>query len=109
MKKNSIKLIRISSIILLLSLILTACVTAPTSSPSNPDELENIRVQTTEAVITVFKTEEFALPNCEGTGELSQSLGTQTSIRKSVTIGSRASLSGGGEVGITAAAKHLQQ
>jgi hypothetical protein len=45
------------------------------------------------------------LPNCGGSSELSQSLGTQTSVKKVTGIGAKATASVGGEVGISAAAK----
>ena len=59
-----------------------------------------IKIKEAEAVKTVVGTEEFPLPNCGGTSELSQSLGTQTTVQKSVAVGAKATTTVGGEVDI---------
>jgi hypothetical protein len=50
-------------------------------------------------------TEEFPLPNCGGSSELSQTLGAQASIKKTVTVGGTATISAGGEVPISSVIK----
>jgi len=53
-----------------------------------------------DAVETVVDAEEIPLPNCGGTGELSQSLSSQTMVKRSVSVGTRATTSVGEEVEI---------
>jgi hypothetical protein len=97
------KLNVILSLVIVLSLALSAC--GGESVPEEPEDISNIRVQEAEAVKTVVGTEEFPLPNCGGTSELSQSLGTHTTVQKSVTIGAKATTTAGGEVNIPEVAK----
>lgn len=63
-------------------------------------DVQDILVQVTEPIQTTTKTEQFPLPNCGGTDRLVQSLGTYASASRSATLGSKATLVGGGEVGI---------
>jgi len=73
----------------------------PTITPSTSTAtISNIRVERAEAVKSPGQTEDFPLPNCGGTGELAQSLGTQFTVQKSVTIGTKATASTGAEVEI---------
>ncbi len=92
------------SITILVSLFLGACQSTPTAQPANQNtqnsSVENIRVTTVQPSESLVKTESFPLPNCGGTGEIRQTLGSTTSITKSVTLGGKATVRGGGEVGI---------
>jgi hypothetical protein len=72
-----------------------------TSGQQAPNgEIEDIHVVNTESVESRVDTETFGLPNCGGTGEIHQTLGTHASIFKSVTVGVKATIKGGGEVEI---------
>jgi len=106
MKKNVKKLHIILAVVMVISL-LSACQTAepPSRKPVEVDDIENIRVRTVEATESVVDVEKFNLPNCGGTGELTQSLGTQASVLKGVTIGAKATTMAGGEVAIPQTAK----
>ena len=105
MDANTIKLIHRSSAMILLTLLITSCVTTPTPPGPSADEVTNIQVQPTENVETEGVTEEITLPNCGGTSDLTRSLASQSGLKKSVTIGSKASGSAGAEVGVSAVAK----
>jgi len=70
---------------------------APTVSESPSEQVSNVQVKTVSPNIIEGKVEEFPLPNCGGTGPLKQSLGTQVSVSKSVTIGGKATGSAGAE------------
>ncbi|NOG76359.1 MAG: hypothetical protein HND45_10755 [Chloroflexi bacterium] len=102
----------ISLSVIFLLLVVSGCQPAPTPI-DNPQptittgggEVQNIRVEKASPQRTVSSSEEFPLPNCGGTEKLTQTLGTQVSVSKSVQMGSTVSLSGGGEVGVSAAAK----
>ena len=102
-----------SLLAIFLMVIVSSCQSAPTvistpqtNSPSNGNsEVQNISVDTVSAQRTPGTTEEFPLPNCGGTGKLTQSLGTQVSVTKKVEMGATASIKGGGEVGISETAK----
>lgn len=79
---------------------------AVVSQDTNPEsDINNVLVRYTDPEKSIGETEEFPLPNCGGTGELTQSLGTQASVRKGVTIGARASAVGGAEYSIPQATK----
>ena len=69
--------------------------------------ISNIRVNDAvpEEAPIQGNTEEFPLPNCGGTGELRQTLGTHVSVSKSVEVGVKATVTGGGEVAIPETAK----
>lgn len=91
---------------LLFAVILSACQpVAPTSSPEQNNTVENVHVIVTEPTESLIDTEDFPLPNCGGTSELRQTLGTQASVTKSVTIGGKATLKGGAEADIPELAK----
>lgn len=92
------------STILLVSVFLGSCQPAPTEQPANQNAqnnaVENIRVTTVQPSESLVKTETFPLPNCGGTGEIHQTLGSTASITKSVTLSGKATVRGGGEAGI---------
>lgn len=96
----------------LLLLIISGCQPASTST-DNPqpnittggEEVQNIQVGKAPPRRSVSSSEEFPLPNCGGTEKLTQTLGTQVSVSKSVQMGNTITLSGGGEIGVSAAAK----
>ncbi len=93
-----------------MSLFLGSCQPAPTGQPIPTEQptnqntqnnaVENIRVTTVQPSETLVKTETFPLPNCGGTGEIRQTLGSTASITKSVTLSGKATIRGGGEAGI---------
>lgn len=81
---------------------------ANNQSPSlsiDDNEVQNIQVTKTSPQRTIASNEDFPLPNCGGTEKLKQTLGTQVSVSKSIQMGATISLSGGGEVGVSATAK----
>ncbi|OQX65071.1 MAG: hypothetical protein B5M51_01800 [Anaerolinea sp. 4484_236] len=89
-----------------LVMIISGCQSSPNPSSATDDgEVQNIQVQKVSPQKTVSFTEEFPLPNCGGTEKLTQTLGTQVSVSKSVQMGTTVSVSGGAEVGVSAAAK----
>jgi hypothetical protein len=104
MAKNHVRLVLVCLVTVLLSSIVAACGT-PKPQPGGLENVQDIHVQPAEASRSNAGTEEFGLPNCGGTSELSQSLGTQTSVKRAVTLGAKASATVGGEVDIPAAAK----
>lgn len=71
------------------------------SETSGNDQISNIQVKTVTSQKYPGNTEEFPLPNCGGTGKLTQSLGTQASVSKTVEIGTAVEVSGGGAVAIS--------
>jgi hypothetical protein len=77
---------------------------APTQYIDN-SEIQDVRVQTAEPIKNTSKVEQFPLPNCGGSDNLGQSLGTFASVSKSATVGGTATVTGGGEVAIPATAK----
>jgi hypothetical protein len=97
----------------LLMLIVSSCQPASTiadvpqanPAPNSNSDIQNINVKTVASQRTAGNKEEFPLPNCGGTGKLTQSLGTQVSVTKKIEMGTTVSVNGGGEVGISAAAK----
>lgn len=104
MLRQKIILKMASLIILLLSIM--SC--QPTASPTPitlGDEIQDIRVQMVEPIKTTADVEQFPLPNCGGTDKLGQSLGMYASITKNVTVGGKATVTGGGEVAIPETAK----
>ncbi|MFB2770482.1 hypothetical protein ACE1AT_14510 [Pelatocladus sp. BLCC-F211] len=90
MNRTSIKLAAILASAIILSLTLNAC----------DRDVNEIRVEKAEAIKTNVMTEEFPLPNCGGTETLFQFLGTERSVKKSATVGTKATTSTGGEVDI---------
>ena len=90
-------------------MLLGSCQPVPTEQPENQNAqnnvVENIRVTTVQPSETLVKTETFPLPNCGGTGEIRQTLGSTASISKSVTLSGKAIVRGGGEAGIPEAIK----
>ena len=72
---------------------------------TSPETIKNIQVKMVDPVKYEGEVEPFPLPNCGGTGELAQSLGTQASVSKSVMLGGRAKAKVGGEVAIPQTAK----
>lgn len=94
-------------VILSLSLFLISC--QPPVSPPTPvaqeNDIQDIHVQMAEPVKTTADVEQFPLPNCGGTDKLGQSLGMYASITKNVTVGGKATVTGGGEVAIPETAK----
>ncbi len=92
------------------SIILFGCQTASPNTSIQPDsvsstEVSSIHVKPASPKKISGDTEEFPLPNCGGTGELSQSLGTQVSVSKSVIVGGTATVTGGGEINVPETAK----
>lgn len=104
---------RKSALLITSALLLISCQPQTTQSLSTPtfqiaqsgDEVEDVRVVTTEPTEAVVDSETFPLPNCGGTSELGQTLGTHASVGKSVTVGIKAKVVGGGEAEIPAVAK----
>ncbi len=106
---------RIVAILLSIFLLLTtgACQSSTHSpEPSGVSQgekqestAENVQVARTNPEKSLGATEHFPLPNCGGTGELSQSLGTQASVKKRVAVGGKVTTSGGVEVSIPEAVK----
>lgn len=93
-------------------MVISGCQPAPSTTDSlqtdletGNNEVQNIQVDKVSPQKIPGAIEEFPLPNCGGTGKLTQSLGTQVSISKSVQMGTTVSVSGGGEVGVSAVAK----
>ncbi len=82
--------------ITLFAILMTSCGNQPIS---------NIRVVSAQPTEIKVNSELFPLPNCGGTSPLSQTLGTHAAITKSVTVGAKAALKGGGEVDIPELAK----
>jgi hypothetical protein len=72
---------------------------------TNDGEAQNVQVEKASPQKSISSAEEFPLPNCGGTEKLTQTLGTQVSVSKSVEMGATVSVSGGAEVGVSAAAK----
>ena len=94
----------------LFSFVLFACQpNAPSTQVSLGDvgnsRVTNIHVKPAPPQTTSGDLEEFPLPNCGGTSELSQSLGTQVSVSKSVIVGGTATVTGGGEIEVPETAK----
>ncbi len=82
----------------LIFLIISSCGT----QGGNNQEISDIHVSKTDQFESVSTdTEDFPLPNCGGSSELSQTLGTQASVKKSVTISGTATIRGGGKVAIS--------
>ncbi len=99
MKTNSIRSISATALTIIVFLgALNGC-------SGKTQEISDIRVTQAEPTSIKGEIEEFPLPNCGGSGELKQSLGMQTSVKKNLTVGTRATVSGGGEVSIPEAAK----
>lgn len=80
----------------------------PIQSPvaqDSPGAVKNVQIKMANPVKNKGEIEPFPLPNCGGTGELTQSLGTQASVSKSVILGGKARAKVGGEVAIPETAK----
>lgn len=109
MKKNH-RLISMAVIFLLMTI--SSCQsTPPTTDVQQPNittgggEVQNVHVNKVSPQKSLGSTEEFPLPNCGGTEKLTQTLGTQVSVSKSVQMGTTLSAGGQAEVGVSAAAK----
>lgn len=94
-------------LITLLSVIIPSCRSISSdndqhsaSEASQSDKVSDVQVKTVNSKKFPGNTEEFPLPNCGGTGKLTQSLGTQASVSKMVEIGTAVEVSGGAEVDI---------
>lgn len=100
--KQSSQAVQLKAVCLIaLTLLFTAC--QPTSAPTHAAQtgsIANVYVATAEPTETRVDSETFPLPNCGGTSELHQTLGSTASIFKSVTIGTKATAEGAGEVAI---------
>ena len=84
-------------ILAIIAVLILACV-----QPESNEEVGDIQVsKTNESEKIQGNIEEFPLPNCGGNSELAFTLGTQTSVKKTVTIGATATLRGGGEAAIS--------
>lgn len=99
-------------LVIFLLMTVSSCQSAPPSADnqqpnavSSGGEVQSIQVDKASPQKTIGITEEFSLPNCGGTEKLTQTLGTQVSVSKSVQMGTTVSVKGGGEVGVSAAAK----
>ena len=96
-------------------LLLSACqgsdvpdVGIGTTNPSTEiieEDISLVRVDTVIPSTKVVRTEDISLPNCGGSSELTQTLGTVTTVQKSLSLGARAKGSAGTEVEIPATAK----
>lgn len=87
--------------IVISAVILISCQPNTVSTPSVENgNIQDIRVQIVEPVRTTSEVEQFSLPNCGGTDKLTQSLGTFASVSKSATVGTKAFVTGGGEVAV---------
>lgn len=64
-----------------------------------------VDVKNATASTQKLRSEEFPLPNCYGAESLSQTLGNKASTSKSITLGSTATIEGGGEIEIPEIAK----
>ncbi len=104
MDKILTRLVYTLSWVIILSLTLSACGDNGKSTPPNPEPTD-IRVGEAEAIRTIMETEDFPLRNCGGTSELTQSLGTQATVKKGVTVGAKATTTAGAEVAIPEAVK----
>lgn len=95
------------SIFIIILFVSTAC--QPATGTVNQNEpsgsIEDVRVITTQPTESRVKTETFPLPNCGGTGEIRQTLGSTASIAQSVTLSGKATVKGGGEADIPEVAK----
>jgi hypothetical protein len=100
MKKMTVKLAAIWSILLLVSIVFgcaaptPAPAPAPDTPPSSPwEDIETIRVEPGQQLGSdddYIRTEKFEYPNCDASLEATQSLGSATSIGRSITIGTTA-------------------
>ncbi len=90
-----------TALVIASAFVLVSCQPPASSTQSTQDNgIQDIRVQVVEPTRTTTKVEQFPLPNCGGTDRLAQSLGTYASANKSATVGGKATVTGGGEVGI---------
>ena len=97
--------IRISFAVSTLFIFMSACQPTPISQAPQSDNITDIHVNTSAPTEAHVSTEKFTLPNCGGTGEIHQTLGTTASITKSVTVSGKATVRGGGEASIPEVAK----
>lgn len=103
--KNQSPLWKIVLIIVLAFLVVSCQPTTSSTQITDNNEIQDIRVQVTEPTKITSKFEEFPLPNCGGSDKLAQSLGTLVSVSKSATVGTKATVTGGGEVAVPEMAK----
>jgi hypothetical protein len=94
-----------SIVVIFLSLAIVSCQSGAASQQPQGDGIQDIRVNTAALTEVKVSSEEFPLPNCGGTGEIHQTLGSHASVFKSVTVGEKATLKGGGEADIPETAK----
>lgn len=94
--------------VFVLALFITSCLPSPAIPPVSAPQnggFDDVRVNTVAPREAKISIEQFPLPNCGGTGEIRQTLGTTASVFKSVTIGVKATARGGGEMTIPETAK----
>lgn len=95
------------SVLIFISLFLGACqqTEQPSIQTAQNSAVENMRVTTVQPIVSLVKTEPFPLPNCGGTGEIHQTLGSTASITKGITVSGKATVNGGVEEQIPATVK----
>lgn len=87
-------------------LVTISLITSSCGGQNNNQNVSEVQVSKTDLPNTdLANTEEFPLPNCGGSSELAQTLGTQASVRKAITISGTATVSGGGEFPISTVVK----
>jgi len=79
--------------------------TNPSTENIEAEDISLVRVDTAIPSSKVVRTENISLPNCGGSSELTQTLGTVTTVQKSLSLGARAKGSAGAEVEIPETAK----
>jgi hypothetical protein len=84
----------------ILASIMISCRPTTYTQEAPSSSVQDVQVNTATPTDSKVRTEEFTLPNCGGTGELHQTLGSQASVSKSETISTKATVRGGGEVDI---------
>lgn len=106
------KIIHYSFVFAFINITLIGCLPTPVDTlvtedtgEIHSDEIHDIRVDKDNAIKTTIGTEEFELPNCGGTTELSQTLGTQASVQRGTALGGTVRTSAGLEVGLQIAAQ----
>ena len=84
------------SLLVMVSFIASAC-----GGQTNTNGMGEVYVSKSAQPDSILSnTEEFPLPNCGGNSELVQTLGTQASVKKAITISGTATASGGAEFAI---------
>lgn len=68
-------------------LVIVSFITSACGGQNNNQNVSDVQVSKSDQPNTnLANTEEFPLPNCGGSSELAQTLGTQASVRKAITI-----------------------